>query len=114
MYSVVNACGLGDLSFGEVLAADEVGGPVPPDLGNVLRAVRAATDVRLSWQTALRTFEYEVRRDLDPTLPAPASVGVVTDPERFLHDPDAVPTGAGWLLFYRLRGINCTGSAGPD
>jgi hypothetical protein len=90
-----------------VTSAIVLGASVPPDQGNVLRAVRRAADVELTWTGAANSWgvyrdsfkDRLGRTELPPSVTSPIYV-------------DAGRATSGGIDFYRIRGISC-GGIGP-
>jgi len=84
---------------------------VPPDQGNVLRAVRRTEDVLLSFADA-SAVRWRVLRDTDKKFLSPTGLAPDASVASF-PDALAVP-GPPMLYFYRIRGISpCTATLGP-
>jgi hypothetical protein len=106
----VDAKGNEDGNLVTLSAAVDASDPVPPDQGNILRAVKASPDVRLEFSGA-PAMKWRVFRDYDKTKIGTTALTPDTTQTTFTDSSGILPTG---LSFYYLRGLSpCTWTPGP-
>jgi len=81
----------------------------PPDLKNVVRAVKAGLDVELTWAAVPEAETYKLYRGIEKGVWPPAIREGLSGTRETL--PDVSPTTARY--FYRVSGVSCSDLEGP-